>query len=34
MFFTKKSLGGGVKVELDLCNYATNADLKNALGII
>ena len=27
------SLGGRVKVELDLCNYATKADLKNATGI-
>ena len=26
------SLGGGVKVELDLSNYATKADLKNAAG--
>ena len=28
-----KSLGGKVKVELDLSNYATKADLKNATGI-
>ena len=27
-----KSLGGRVKVELDLSNYATKADLKNAKG--
>ena len=27
-----KSLGGRVKVELDLSNYATKADLKNATG--
>ena len=28
-----KSAGGRVKVELDLSNYATRADLKNAAGI-
>ena len=28
-----KSLGGKVKVELDLSNYATKTDLKNATGI-
>ena len=28
-----KSLGGKVKVELDLSNYATKADLKNATGM-
>ena len=28
-----KSLGGIVKVELDLSNYATKTDLKNATGI-
>ena len=28
-----KSLGGRVKVELDLSNYATKTDLKNATGI-
>ena len=28
-----KSLGGKVKVELDLPNYATKTDLKNATGI-
>ena len=27
-----KSLGGIVKVELDLSNYATKADLKNVTG--
>ena len=29
-----KSLGGKVKVELDLSNYATKADLKNTEGLI
>ena len=28
-----KSLGRVVKVELDLSNYATKTDLKNAAGI-
>ena len=28
-----KSLGDRVKVELDLSNYATKADLKNATGV-
>ena len=28
-----KSSGGRVKVELDLSNYATRADLKNAAGV-
>ena len=28
-----KSLGGKVKVELYLSNYATKTDLKNAIGI-
>ena len=28
-----KSSGGRVKVELDLPNYATKKDLKNATGI-
>ena len=33
-YFSKsKSLGGRVKVELDLSNYATKADLKNATGV-
>ena len=28
-----KSLGGTVKVELDLSNYTTKADLRNATGV-
>ena len=28
-----KSYGGKVKVELDLSNYATKVDLKNATGV-
>ena len=28
-----KSSGGKVKVDLDLPNYATKADLKNATGV-
>ena len=33
-YFPKlKSLGGRVKDELDLTNYATKADLKNATGV-
>ena len=33
-FFQKpKSLGANVKVELNLSNYATIADLKNAAGV-
>ena len=28
-----KSLGGRVKVELDLSNYSRKADLKNAAGV-
>ena len=28
-----KSLWGGVKIGLDLSNYATKADLKNATGV-
>ena len=28
-----KSLGGKVKVELNLSNYATKTDLKNATGV-
>ena len=28
-----RSLGGKVKVELDLFNYATKTDLKNATGV-
>ena len=27
------SSGGEVKVELDLSNYATKGDLKNAIGV-
>ena len=33
-YFSKpKSLGANVKVELDLSNYATKADLKNDTGV-
>ena len=32
-FLKPKSLGTNVKVELDLSNYATKADLKNAKGV-
>ena len=33
-YFPKpKSFGANVKVELDLSNYATKADLKNATGV-
>ena len=33
-YFPKsKSLGGRVKVELDLSNYTTKADFKNATGV-
>ena len=33
-YFSKsRSSGGSVKVELDLSNYATNSDLKNATGV-
>ena len=32
-FLGPNSLGGRVKVELDLSNYATKTDLKNATGI-
>ena len=32
-YFSKpKSLGANVKVELDLSNYATKTDLRNATG--
>ena len=32
-YFPKpKSLGANMKVELDLSNYATKADFKNATG--
>ena len=34
-YFSKpKSLGANVKVELDLSNYVTKADLKNASGVV
>ena len=33
-YFPKlKSLGGNVKVKLDLSNYATKADLRSATGV-
>ena len=33
-YFPKpKSSGGRVKVELDLSNYATKSDFKNATGV-
>ena len=33
-YFPKpKSLGANMKVELDLSNYATKADFKNATGV-
>ena len=32
-FSELKSLGGRVKVELDLSNYTTKVDLKNATGV-
>ena len=32
-FLKRKFLGGNVKVELNLPNYATKADLKNAAGV-
>ena len=33
-YFPKpKSLGSNVKVELDLSNYVTKVDLKNATGV-
>ena len=33
-YFPKpKSLGANVKVESDLSNYATKADLKNVAGV-
>ena len=32
-FSEPKSLGANEKVELDLPNYATKADLKNATGV-
>ena len=34
-YFPKpKSFGGKVKVELDLSNYETKADFKNATGVV
>ena len=33
LFPELKSLGGRVKVELDLSNYVTKADLKTATGV-
>ena len=34
-YFPKaKSSGGRVKVELDLSDYATKADLKNQTGVV
>ena len=32
-FLKLKPLNGNVKVELDLFNYATKADLKNSTGV-
>ena len=32
-FLKPNSLGANVKVELDLSNYATKSDLKNATGV-
>ena len=32
-FLKPKSLGANLKVELDLSNYATKADLKHATGV-
>ena len=32
-FPTTNSLGANVKVELDLSNYVTKVDLKNAIGV-
>ena len=32
-FPESKSLGGRVKVKLDLSNFATKSDLKNAKGV-
>ena len=33
IFAKPKSLGANVKVELDLSNYATQDDLRNATGV-
>ena len=32
-FWKPNSVAANVKVELDLCNYATKADLKNPAGV-
>ena len=32
-FPEQNSLGANVKVELDVSNYATKADLQNAIGV-
>ena len=32
-FLKPKSVGANVNVKLDLSNYATKADLKNATGV-
>ena len=32
-FLEPKSLGRRVKVDVDLSNYQTKADLKNAIGV-
>ena len=33
VFLNRENWGGNVKVELDLFNYSTIADLKNATGV-
>ena len=33
-FLKPRHLRGNVKVELDLSNYATKSDLKNATGLL
>ena len=33
-YFSESKYSGIVKVELDLSNYATKADLKNVTGLI
>ena len=33
VFLKLRLLEGNVKVELDLCNYATKMDLKNTAGV-
>ena len=32
-FLKQKALGGNVRVELDLSNYATKADLEKTTGV-